>query len=68
MPPQAQFTHKLTRTVDRLMIESTCTKCGTAKLVSNHDGTLEEWEEGHACSDHKSESQAEGDQKQDKET
>lgn len=51
MPPQAQFTRRLVRTVNRLMIESTCMRCGATGLVSEHDGTLENWEEGHNCSD-----------------
>jgi hypothetical protein len=56
MPPQAQFTHRLLRTIDRLMIESTCSRCGSARLVSDHDGSLAEWEEGHTCSDDQSDS------------
>ena len=58
MPPQAQFARKLVRTVNRLMIESTCMKCGAASLVSEHDGTLESW-------DGKGESREEADRKQD---
>jgi hypothetical protein len=64
MPPQAQFARKLVRTVNRLMIESTCMKCGAASLVSDHDGTLEEWEEGHICNRDKSEPRPETNQKQ----
>ena len=63
MPPQAQFAHKLVRTGNRLMIESTCTKCGAVSLVSDHDDTLETWEEGHTCKDATSELRPEGDQK-----
>jgi hypothetical protein len=63
MPPQAQFAHKLVRTVNRLMIESTCMRCGAASLVSEHDGTLEMWEEGHSCNDSKSESREEAERK-----
>lgn len=47
------------------MIESTCMKCGAASLVSDHDDTLEMWEEGHTCDDAKSEPRQEGDQKRD---
>ena len=65
MPPQAQFARKLVRTVNRLMIESTCRNCGAASIVSDHDGTLEDWEERHTCKDGESESQPEGDRKQD---
>lgn len=63
MPPRAQFTHKLVHTVSRLMIESTCVRCGGASLVSDHDGTLAEWEEGHSCTDSDSESKQKTDRK-----
>ena len=66
MPPQAQFARKLVRTVDRLMIESTCMRCGMASLVSGHDGTLENWEEEHSCNEGKAESREEVDRKRDK--
>lgn len=45
------------------MIESTCMRCGAASLVSDHDETLEKWEEGHSCDDPKPEPRLEGDQK-----
>lgn len=65
MPPQAHFARNLVRTVDRLMIWSTCTICGAASLVSDHDGTLAEWEEGHICKNGQSESRLQGDQNDD---
>ena len=64
MLPDTQFARKLVRTVNRLMIESTCIKCGATSLVSDHDGTLEEWEEAHTCNGDKPESRLEGNQKQ----
>lgn len=68
MSSPADFTHVLKRVGNRLMIESTCTKCGAAGLVSHHDGTLAEWEERHACNDGKPESRPEADRKRDDST
>lgn len=65
MSPQGDFAHVLIRTDNRLMIESTCMRCGTVRLVSNHDGSRAEWEEGHTCKDDKSDSQVKTDRKHD---
>lgn len=50
------------------MIESTRITCGAVSIVSDHDDTLEKWEEGHTCNDGKSERRLEGDQKRDDES
>lgn len=43
------FDRALVRTGSRLMICSTCLKCGESKVVSSADGSLDGWEEGHQC-------------------
>ncbi len=49
MPPPAAFTRTLERFEARLMIRSMCAQCGDSMLVSRHDGSLQEWEDGHRC-------------------
>jgi len=44
-----EFSRALTPVESRLLIASTCLKCGESKLVSSSDGSLEEWEEEHRC-------------------
>jgi hypothetical protein len=44
-----RFHRTAIRTDTRLLIQSTCIKCGVSKLVSHHDGSLEEWESEHEC-------------------
>jgi hypothetical protein len=44
------FQRKLVRTEFRVLIETTCMKCGARKLVSQYDGSLDQWEDGHSCS------------------
>lgn len=43
------FTRTLERSGSRLMIRSVCAGCGDSKLVSKHDGSLQDWEDGHHC-------------------
>ncbi len=43
------FTHMPVKTEARLLIVSTCQKCGASKLVSSFDGSLQRWEDGHKC-------------------
>jgi hypothetical protein len=31
------------------LIRSTCTWCGASQMVSETDGSLERWENGHDC-------------------
>ena len=31
------------------MIHSVCVACGASKLVSKHDGSLDDWEGAHRC-------------------
>jgi hypothetical protein len=45
----AAFTRTLERTGSRLMIRSVCATCGDSELVSKHDGSLQDWEDGHHC-------------------
>jgi len=49
MASPAAFTRTLERSGSRLLIRSACQDCGDSKLVSQHDGTLQEWEDGHRC-------------------
>lgn len=39
------------RTETRLLILSTCKKCGEAKLVSSYDGSRQQWQNHHQCKD-----------------
>lgn len=48
------FTHTWVRTETRLPIQSTCKYCGKSKIASHHDGTLEQWQDGHKCDTPKS--------------
>ena len=43
------FTHKHVRTESRLLIQATCNQCGSSKLVSLIDGSLQQWESTHEC-------------------
>ena len=36
---------------DRLVIRSTCRKCGAYRFVSVRDGSLDKWESEHRCPD-----------------
>jgi hypothetical protein len=44
-----QFKETLLITETRMLILSTCKKCGAAKLVSVYDGSRQEWQDGHKC-------------------
>ena len=44
-----RFNYNEVRTGTAALIIVTCTLCGSAKVVSHFDGTLEEWERGHEC-------------------
>jgi hypothetical protein len=49
---QPSFFHTAIQTDDlRMMILSGCTRCGESRVVSQHDGSLDEWESTHCCSD-----------------
>ena len=41
------FIHTSKRSDNRMVTESTCLKCGTSKVVSYSDGSLEQWEMTH---------------------
>jgi hypothetical protein len=43
------FDHLHIKTEGRLLIQSTCKGCGKSRIVSKHDGSLEQWEDGHRC-------------------
>lgn len=45
---QSSFSYHLVETDGRMMLESTCKKCGASKLVSDRDGSLREWEMKHS--------------------
>ena len=45
----ADYAHAPVRTETRVLILSTCKKCGASKMVSVADGSLERWEEQHQC-------------------
>jgi hypothetical protein len=45
----SNFSHTPVKTEARLLIVSTCRKCGASKLVSQFDGSLKQWEDGHEC-------------------
>lgn len=52
MPPENPgpgYTRTLMRDGPRLLIRSTCARCGVSQLVSEADESLERWEEGHRC-------------------
>jgi len=37
------------RTEGRLLLQSTCLKCGASKLVTLSDDSLDKWIKGHTC-------------------
>src|SRR6516164_5212212 len=43
------FRHILVGTEQRLLVQSICVTCGASKLVSVHNGSLHQWENGHQC-------------------
>ncbi len=50
----SQFDHKLNRALERdgeglLLLESTCTTCGTSITAPIRDGSVERWESEHTC-------------------
>ena len=47
--PQERFARKPFREEQRLLLESTCLCCGESRVLSAGDGSLQEWEENHAC-------------------
>ena len=47
------FRHIHIRTEGRLLIQSTCKGCGKSRIVSKHDGSLEQWEDTHQCEENK---------------
>ena len=52
--PSSQFDHRLNRGMERdgeglLLIESTCTRCGTSVTASMRDGSVKRWESEHTC-------------------
>lgn len=49
MSSPASYLRSLVPQGSRLMIQSECVACGASRLVSRHDGSLEEWEDGHRC-------------------
>ncbi len=49
LPEKQAFDHQPARVKERLLLESTCLRCGESRLVSAADGTLEDWEDTHLC-------------------
>lgn len=50
MPTQTdRFARSLVRAEDRLLIYSICRVCREEKIVSDMDGSLDEWEKDHRC-------------------
>ena len=43
------FVRGFVRQDSRLLIESTCARCGEMRIVSHSDGSLERWEQQHEC-------------------
>ena len=43
------FARRIVWVGERLLIHSTCAKCGVFKVASHHDRSLETWEEHHRC-------------------
>jgi hypothetical protein len=43
------FSRELFKDGGRVLILSSCLLCGEARVGSSYDGSLEEWESGHAC-------------------
>jgi len=48
-PADRPFARSMVKSDGRLLILSTCMRCGKGKLVSSHDGTLLDWEIHHQC-------------------
>jgi hypothetical protein len=46
---KGQFTEIAVESEGRIVIQSTCTACGSSALVSVLDGTLQKWINGHRC-------------------
>lgn len=47
--PGTGYTRTLERDGPRLLIRSTCTRCGESRMVSEADESLEHWEQEHHC-------------------
>lgn len=47
--PANNFAHTLIRAERRLFIYSFCLICKEGKIVSEIDGSLKDWEDGHLC-------------------
>lgn len=45
----APFTHSIRYLGMRIVIASTCSRCGETQIVSHGDGSLERWEREHIC-------------------
>jgi hypothetical protein len=45
----AEFTLAAVLLENRVLIRSTCKKCGASRVVSVSDGSLRLWEDGHKC-------------------
>jgi hypothetical protein len=43
------FSRQLFKDGERVLILSNCLVCGEARIGSSYDGSLQEWESGHAC-------------------
>lgn len=43
-----EFSYRIVECDRRTLLGSTCRECGAAKLVSDMDGSLAEWEEKHS--------------------
>jgi hypothetical protein len=44
-----RFTYKELRLDESVFIVTTCKRCGASQIVSEFDGSLEEWEREHSC-------------------
>jgi hypothetical protein len=44
-----QFDRRVAQTETRLLVLSVCRNCGSSKIASYYDGTMQEWEAGHLC-------------------
>lgn len=49
MAQERKFTRALRQDGKRLLILSICDACGASRLASAQDGSLQEWEDAHAC-------------------
>jgi hypothetical protein len=43
------FSRELFKDGERVLILSNCLVCGEARIGSAYDGSLQDWESGHAC-------------------